>query len=1016
MPAAALGQLINYEKIFFSSPSSNPLEKKMKGSKLSSDSLLLEDTSTNQFLNSALLIQQLPRQSPRWSQLTNALLSLMTSDTQRQHLDLSSLSGFLEVIYWRAHGKITAEEFSILYTEWMQSETTTTTTTASTTTGSAGGGGGNSTVNNRVSKKKVSHVTVNSLRSILLEKKYTESDLDLFIGILCHEVNQRLLNTTLSYHNKRPSSSSSSSSFLGEGPRLMIVTEKWLTLSEEVFFLLDSAGYGSLSFDECYTWSACLVIGLQSWSNERELEADLALLSLSAMAMQFMIDCGSGQKKPATATVVSSPSQEITMPMFKRYLIKKNLSEDDLLLLLHLLRQVIDLVGKLARRTGAEELYTSCQPFEFRGTVLGSPRLWQEAVLRAADLPTPPNSALTTNLAGSNGSGGGSSSGGIRLPQVVVYLLAEGQRILSLRLRASESQPVDREDLEDNANRLYLAYRRWAQEGKVMTAGAVSSGAGNGGRGSEIEGDPVYQLFLSVILHYKHLQNLLLAALYDVSLALFGPCPSSSASHLTGDITSSLGTANGGDRSLAILCANILPNNRRVLMELGVEEEVIVGQEEEEEEEVESLPLQMEDLFGPPSSSTHSLTTSSAAQRRSSLAVTTPMEIADLRVARSSSSARQEDSSSASSSSSARRISNLPIAAKRRSSVAVGYDTNLINPPQPPPPAPLSTTVTVMTSGGSQKSVMADIFPPAAPSAAAGESKKNVRASSTSRAGGGAAVQPNYVKPTSLSLARSSSRSHLRTKEQEEVGKEQVVRNRTGGTGLDGVGMAGGAVVTPAAASSSGEGAMMATQKEKTKARASPFSQSSPIIPSSSSFSSNASPEAEWKSILDRRSLTQGLKESTNSTIPDRRKEQQDNLSQLNNEMEEEDKVIEQLLMTKDPAQQTDLLEKLRKIRMQRSSPSSNSATADINTKNHNERSGSAPPRNLSSKKSAAVDEVPSPPYSATMLDKNKMNRMMSSGSGGVNGGDNQSVFSDGASSASTSIPSTVRPFEFLLL
>ncbi len=71
-------------------------------------------------------------QSPRWCHLTTTLWSLIALESGR-NVDINGVSQFLEVIHWRAHGKITEEEFSILYSEWMM---------LTDTPVSAGGGGG----------------------------------------------------------------------------------------------------------------------------------------------------------------------------------------------------------------------------------------------------------------------------------------------------------------------------------------------------------------------------------------------------------------------------------------------------------------------------------------------------------------------------------------------------------------------------------------------------------------------------------------------------------------------------------------------------------------------------------------------------------------------------------------------------------------------------------------------------------------------------------------------------------
>jgi hypothetical protein len=58
----------------------------------------------------------LQKQSVRWLNLSLGLWSLAVLDVPRPDAR-QSVAQFLEVVSWRAHGKVTAEEFSILYSE-----------------------------------------------------------------------------------------------------------------------------------------------------------------------------------------------------------------------------------------------------------------------------------------------------------------------------------------------------------------------------------------------------------------------------------------------------------------------------------------------------------------------------------------------------------------------------------------------------------------------------------------------------------------------------------------------------------------------------------------------------------------------------------------------------------------------------------------------------------------------------------------------------------------------------------
>lgn len=631
----------------------------MKGSKGGAE--VAVDDGGQQFVNYALLAQQLPRQTPRWCHLTLSLLSLVVHDTQR-NVDPQALSGFLEVIYWRAHGKITSEEFSVLFNEWMHAES-------------------KPGVSNT---KKKTLMTPAPLRAVVLEKRYLESDLDLFIGIIIHEINTKLLNTTISYGNKR------------SRLNLEVVTERWLSLSEELFFSLDTPGYGSLRCEECFFYAACLIMGLQGWKTENELEADLSLTSLTATAFQFLKECGvssavissrsnaidAGRTNGKASRLQSNGKHEITLSMFKRHLIKRSLGEGDLALLIGHVKQSIELLVKLAKISGAEDLYLACQPYELRGAVIGSPRLWQEAVLLAAGFqPSPASSAPQP------------------LPPVLLYLLSDAEKLVSVSFRALEF-PIDEEgflpmpegsqlsydlhrpdhsnplvshtaandELHDNASRLYSSYRRWVQEGPKHSALLASA---------DLSRDPIYQLFLSVLLQYKRLQQLLSAALFDLSISHYGSCP----------------MQEGQAGQLAVLCAGLLPNSKDMLVDLGLEDE-----QYDDKLHVDELSV------------TESFTSAPAvpapvppvsAGRRSSLSSSLPLP-------------RETESDNGDIGD--RRISSMPAAAKRRSSLI----DSAMSTPAPAAPAPAASAAT------------------ATPSAVL-------------------KGKPNYFKPTSTFLARTNS-------------------------------------------------------------------------------------------------------------------------------------------------------------------------------------------------------------------------------------------------------------------
>eukprot|EP01031_Cornospumella_fuschlensis_P034521 gene34521-41798_t len=515
-------------------------------------------------VNFAVLSQQLPRQTVRWCQLSQSLLSLTIPEALRP-MDISSLSQFLEVVYWRAHGKVTPEEFSVLYQEWthlfdkpVDQTNASTATTKPSLVNSHGPNGGQAG-----KKKAVVNITV--FRALLLEKKLIESDLDLFIGILIHENNNKILNQTISFGHKKFSKTVVYS-------HLEVVTSRWLALSEELFFTLDTPGYGTLRFEECFFFTSSLVLARKRWQSEEDLEAEMSLTNLVALCTQFMRDvCNVGNDKERSGSLLKAPTsrtkslqatkQEVNLVQFKRYLMKKSLGEGELQLIITHVRQIIDTVIKLAKINQVEELFRTCQSFEQRGNVLGCPRLFQESVLLASGFlpPNPSNSPTAT------------------LPPVLLFLLSDGEKLLYNTVRCIEftcheeegfivdnvpahhlyPRPTDitnpfhspaaaNEELHDNITKIYLAYKKWSQENGGMKGNATSKEVVFPSS-LEIHQDPVYRLVHTSLCTYKRLQGLLVAALFDIGI-----------------------NDMGKDDMLASICGSLLNAPHDVLAEFGL--------------------------------------------------------------------------------------------------------------------------------------------------------------------------------------------------------------------------------------------------------------------------------------------------------------------------------------------------------------------------------------------------------------------------------------------------------------
>jgi len=565
-----------------------------------------------------LISQLLQKQTPRWCHVTTTLWSIIASDTQRT-LDQNSLSQFFEVIYWRAHGKISAEEFSVLFTEWMKPATLPI---------PAG----------NIKKKNNNAISVMLLRNLVFEKKYSEADLDLFIGIVVHETNTRLLNATISYTNKSNISPLQTSPINANAPKvtftalpsynLEVVTTKWLELSEELFFLFDTPGYGSLNYDEIYFFINGILVGLQNWKNYLELENTLQLIHTSSMTIQSMKEFGVNIQPfltPGRASLpnITSPNRstngnlrkstsghqnfqqkfEISLTMFKKYLLKKHLGENELLYLIQYFQEAIERINKLAKLSNAEELYFSSSPVENLGNVIGSPRLWQHAVLLA--------SGYFSTVQNSTSGFKASPILPSKFPPIVLFLLSDGDLHVSVLFRAIEfpiegisfgqdgfsvssdnnllqhgvhclvdynnpllSTIAANEELHDNALRLFLQFLKWGQD-PANVYGAPSSSNVDGL--SEYQRDPIYQLILSSLLQYKRLQHFLSAAQFDFAVSQFGMSPQTLSTNDDNHQATYHTATNQYNHSLALLCHGLVPNNQEILSEFGLIDNLLVS-------------------------------------------------------------------------------------------------------------------------------------------------------------------------------------------------------------------------------------------------------------------------------------------------------------------------------------------------------------------------------------------------------------------------------------------------------
>jgi len=335
----------------------------------------------------------LQKQSLRWLNLSTTLWTLIIMDAERI-ADYNSTRDFVQVMNWRSHGKINSNEFTALYNEWIGKNLPL----------------GKDKID---PNKKKNTIGLLSMRQILLDLNISESDLDLFVGMIIHETNVNFLNTPISYLMKQ--NGLKHSSLLKPSSNLEVCTKRWIDLCEELFFCLDTPGYGELRYDEMFFFAGCLTIGLQGWTNEAEIENDLSLGVLCATALQMMNDAGAtinitskrheildiqrgiGESEMKRDTLKSSTNKNntiispsyihayynhnlfaVSLPMFKLFLMQKGINDSQLAALVVHVKSVIERMARLTY-AHAEDLYSSSKPLENRNNI-GSPRLWQQAV------------------------------------------------------------------------------------------------------------------------------------------------------------------------------------------------------------------------------------------------------------------------------------------------------------------------------------------------------------------------------------------------------------------------------------------------------------------------------------------------------------------------------------------------------------------------------------------------------------------------------------------------------------
>jgi hypothetical protein len=348
-----------------------------------------EGVPSNHLINFARFYEM----SVRWINMSTTLWSMIVGNSSRK-IVRQSLHNFIIALYWRLNGSISEEEFHCLYQEWR---------------------------NKRTSGHKSQNCDVFALRDCLLEQSTTEDDLEIFLGIIIFETNKGFINSPLSYHS----------------PRAELCSTRWLSLSEELFFLLDTPGHGYLGFDGLVFLSLCLISSSQTWKSETDLDVRLSLTNVTAVTVQLMREAGSDVYFDSTLTFSSRYDQEqispekqgtrtlsrrlsvtydgnghrvfpespfggvpqvesrpqsleskphpasvgiLTLPMFKRLLIKRSVGETSLVALVSHLKECIQRLIAISEEKGVDVLYAACVHDSTNGADISAPKLWNTCI------------------------------------------------------------------------------------------------------------------------------------------------------------------------------------------------------------------------------------------------------------------------------------------------------------------------------------------------------------------------------------------------------------------------------------------------------------------------------------------------------------------------------------------------------------------------------------------------------------------------------------------------------------
>lgn len=249
---------------------------------ITGDNYDYNDTHKNLNHRSIKQSGQLQKKTCRWLNLSKTLLALLvtkisSSDSIQEE---GGLASFFDAMEWKMNRRINEEEFTILYNEWINH--------SNSITGSFN--------LDKTSRSDLFTSNIQFVRQVLIDRNCSENKLDVYIASILHQNNLILTNFPVSYIMR--------DHIMKNPSNLELCTEKWLLMCEELFFTLDTHGYGYLQFDDTFFFCGCLVLGL---GDQSDIYHHLELIQLTGMTIQFIMDA------------TDSLYDFVPLPMFKRY-------------------------------------------------------------------------------------------------------------------------------------------------------------------------------------------------------------------------------------------------------------------------------------------------------------------------------------------------------------------------------------------------------------------------------------------------------------------------------------------------------------------------------------------------------------------------------------------------------------------------------------------------------------------------------------------------------------------------